>query len=71
MNAILKNMPSRKAFADAQRTLESRGFEHVMSIMADDARKDGVTNFGQLFVRRGKVKVEFYLNFKTIGNLPE
>lgn len=68
MKTATKAVPSRKEFFAAQNILAARGWEHTMSIMQDDAKKEGVTNFGCVYVKNGQ---EFYLNFKTIGNLPE
>lgn len=67
MNAT-KTMPSRKEFWTAEAILKARGFEHTVSVMADDAKKEGVTNFGMVFLHAdGR---EFYLNYKTIDSLP-
>jgi hypothetical protein len=61
-------MPSRQQFAEASRTLESRGFQPVGSMMVDDAYKTEVINFGLKYLRAdGK---QFWLNYKTINALP-
>jgi hypothetical protein len=62
-------MPTRNQMNDAYQTLKARGFEHIGSLMVDDARKDGVVDFGMQFKAvDGRM---FWLNFKTIGNLPK
>jgi hypothetical protein len=65
MNAI--KMPTPREFDVAAAKLVLAGWELVSTIMADDAKKPGVTNFGRLYVKGGE---RFYLNFKTISNLP-
>ncbi len=61
-------MPTMKQFNDAANKLTVMGWEFVMSMMVDDAKKEGVTEFGRLFTKNGQ---RFWLNFKTIWNLPE
>lgn len=60
-------MPTPAEFRAAAAALVVRGWQEIATVMADDAKKDGVTNFGRLF-RRGADR--FYLNYKTIGALP-
>lgn len=59
-------MPSPKEFSAAEKKLIGAGFDHIGTVMADNAKQEGVTDFGKLFVRSGK---KFYLNFKTIGEV--
>lgn len=70
MTTATKTMPTRREFAGAGATLKARGFECIASMMVDDAKKEGVEDFGGLYIRSSD-KARFWLNFKTIGKLPE
>lgn len=67
MRTSLKSMPSRAEFTKAEEQLKAAGWIHGATMMVDDAHKEGVTNFGKCFHRNGET---FWLNFKTLGNLP-
>ncbi len=60
-------IPTVKEFADAAKRLTDAGWELVGTVMVDDAHKPEVVNFGRLYTRNGE---RFYLNLKTIGQLP-
>lgn len=63
-------MPTRSEFAEAERLLIDAGFTFVMTLMVDDAKKEGVMEFGKFFVRHNPVTTDkFWLNYKTIGTL--
>jgi len=64
---MTNQMPGRKAFAGASKALKAVGWAHIATIAADDAKQDGVTNFGMMFTRPGET---FYLNYKTITSIP-
>lgn len=68
MNTTITRKPTRQETFAAMATLQSRGWVQTMSIMDDQAKVPGYTTFGIVFERGGE---EFYLNYKTIGNLPD
>ncbi len=59
-------MPTPAEFNAAEVKLVAMGWAFRLSMMADDAKKPGVTNFGKLY---GKGAGQFWLNFKTIGEV--
>lgn len=62
-------MPTPAEFAAAEKRLTDAGFTYLYTMMADDAKKDGVTNFGKYFVRENAVTTDrFWLNYKTIND---
>jgi hypothetical protein len=63
----MTKMPTPAEFNAAAKNLSDRGWTLVGTVMVDDAKKPGVINFGRMYTRSGD---KFYLNFKTIGNLP-
>ncbi len=63
-------MPTRQQFAEATKTLKDRGFEQLGTMMVDNAKSEGFTEFGMHFLRVSD-HAKFWLNFKTIGNLPD
>jgi hypothetical protein len=60
-------MPTREEFDAADRRLKAAGWEHVATLMADDAKKPGVTDFGRKYSKGAGM---FWLNYKTIRDLP-
>lgn len=63
--AIAKEL---KAKLDARKQqLQDAGFVCIGTIMADDARKDGVTNFGSVWLHADGHKL--YLNYKTVDDM--
>ena len=67
MTATLTRMPTAAEFLAAERKLIDAGFHLITTVIANDARKDGVINFGKLF---GRDAGRFWLNYKTIASLP-
>jgi hypothetical protein len=65
MTALPK--PSRDEFKTAQHHLKVNGWEHVASLMIDDAQTTDTTEFGSQWKRAGET---FWLNYKTIDMLP-
>lgn len=59
--------PTQREFNEVAAKLVAAGWELVGTVMVDDAKKPGVTNFGRLFTKNGE---RFYLNYKTITSLP-
>jgi len=61
--------PTQQEFDRAEKKLLAAGFEYHFSLMADDANKEGVTNFGKFYVRNNQTAEadSFWLNYKTIA----
>ena len=57
----------RELIRENYKMLTDRGWTKVGAMLVDDARKEGVADFGVLFMRDGE---KFWLNYKTINNLP-
>lgn len=66
MTAKIK-MPSRQEFDAAAKKLQDAGWIRGSALMIDDAHKDGVVEFGIHWRRNDE---RFWLNYKTIGQLP-
>lgn len=67
----LKDIPTVSEFAAVAKRLFAAGWEHTGSMMVDDARKEGVENFGQSYARgTGATRERFWLNYKTIVRSP-
>jgi hypothetical protein len=63
-------MPTIAQFNAAAMKLVAAGYHFYFSLMSDDARKPGVTNFGRFFVRvDGATLDTFWLNYKTINEV--
>jgi len=60
------NMPTRQQMFAAQKTMTDRGWNHVLSVLDSDS-DEGRTDFGLLYARGDE---RFWMNHKTIGNLP-
>jgi len=59
--------PSREAFTSAANKLKAAGWVHGATMMIDGAHKEGETKFGTCWHKDGKT---FWLNYKTLNNLP-
>ena len=67
-NMIMSKMPTRCEMNDAIKILKSRGFEHTATLMSP--RKDTWDReYGLRFLRGDGTR--FWLNYQTIGQLPE
>lgn len=62
-------VPSPAQFKWAEARLIEAGFTFLFTVMADDAKKEGVENFGKLYVRHNAVTTDkFWLNYKTCND---
>ena len=62
-------MPTRAEFEAAGKALIASGRAVRCSVLADDAKKDGVENFGTYY-SHDDGSGGFWLNYKTIGRVP-
>jgi hypothetical protein len=61
-------MPTHQDFNVAGKAIEAKGYTLLCSVMADDAKKEGVENFGRCYMRDSD-GAKFWLNFKTIDRV--